>query len=194
MHKKKVVTWLVFWKWKPWRYGFLLLWYCFSVRCYSFFRLTICCENIILILYMLVCNEISYRMLEERSTNPNRRPYWNPGRYMYVRGMTNFDDYHQISKLICKEAKVWLFCVHTLSVKSMFYSMLFQYCLGYIGHMTICHMLGASDFLIEYSRTFSNQSHDILFNVKLRTRITRIFCVGLCCSALINYSTYSYGL
>ena len=57
--------------------------------------------------HAMVCDEISHRMLEERTTNPNRtcNLFWNPGRY--VKGMTNVYDYHQITmKLICKEAKI----------------------------------------------------------------------------------------
>ena len=44
--------------------------------------------------------------------------------------------------------------------------------------MTMSLVLGASDFLIEYSRAFLNQSHDKLFNVNLLTRIARIFVWG----------------
>ena len=127
---KLVATCPAFWKMsfrKLWRYGFYsrlkhyIMVYCcrdtvLSGRCYSIFQLIICCKKrkeyhrLLDIIHAMAFDEISHRMLEERSINPKRtcNLYWNLGRY--VRGMTDFYDSHQIYKLISKEAKVWRFC------------------------------------------------------------------------------------
>ena len=50
----------------------------FSDRCYNIFRLIICCKKrkechrLLDLIHAMACDEISHRMLEERSTNLKR--------------------------------------------------------------------------------------------------------------------------
>ena len=57
------------------------------------------------IIHAMVFDEISHRMLEERSTNPKRtcNLYLNPGRY--VRGTTDFYDNHENTSLYARKRK-----------------------------------------------------------------------------------------
>ena len=63
--------------------GPMVFWFCcydtvFSGRCYRFIRLVICYEkrnntiDYVGFIYAMLSDEISHRMLEERSTNPNK--------------------------------------------------------------------------------------------------------------------------